>query len=160
MSVEFIKAGTQTSDTLAKLRSESDSEHWERLTNERAIRRMLIEINGMTNELIDAAILGIVQGRQINNYYVTFEPVLGNDGSIHCVICNQLPVECAVIISDHRGGGNTGLQEEDKDLCFVSYICNWHAINPTVAELEIQRQNVWLRLLELKRKYEREENET
>ena len=36
---------------------------------------------------------------------------------------------------------------------------DWHAINPKVAESEIQRQNLWLRLLEIQRSYEIEEDE-
>ena len=158
MPVEFIKADTRTSNTLKRLRSERASQYWEHLTNEHAIRPMLLEIKGITDELIDAAILGIVQGRQSSNNYATFEPVLGNDGSIHCVICNQQPVACAVTIYEDSRGSTGGQEEYDKDLFFVSYICNWHAINPTVAELEIQRQNIWSRLLELKRRYEKEEN--
>jgi hypothetical protein len=45
-------------------------------------------------------------------------------------------------------------EQEDKDLSFVSFTCDWHAINPKVAESEIQRQNLWLRLLEIQRRYE------
>ena len=44
---------------------------------------------------------------------------------------------CAVIIpGDTRE--NTMSQQEDKDLSFVSFTCDWHAINPKVAESEIQ----------------------
>jgi hypothetical protein len=57
---------------------------------------------------------------------------------------------CCIIPGDTRE--NTMSQEqEDKDLSFVSFTCDWHAINPKVAESEIQHQNVWLRLLEIQR---------
>jgi len=50
-------------------------------------------------------------------------------------------------------------EQEDKDLSFVSFTCDWHEVNPKVAESEIQRRNLWLRLLKIQRRYEKEEDE-
>jgi hypothetical protein len=35
----------------------------------------------------------------------------------------------------------------------------WHAIYPKIAESEIQHRNLWLRPLEIQRRYEKEEDE-
>jgi hypothetical protein len=141
------------------LRSEEDSENWEQLTNEKIIRRMLLKTKGMTEKLVDSVIFAVVRVRKVNKNRVALGPILGKDGSIHCVICNNFPVVCAVIIPADAGENTTGLEQEDKDLSFVSFTCDWHAINPKVAESEIRCQNVWSRLLELQRRYEKEEDE-
>jgi hypothetical protein len=159
MSVEFIRDDEEISEILNKLRSEEDSENWEQLTNEKAIRRMLLKTKGMSDKLIDAAIFAVIRVRKVNKNRVALGPILGKDGSIHCVICNNSPGVCAVIIPANTRKNTTGLEQEDKDLSFVSFTCDWHAINPKVAESEIQRQNLWLRLLEIQRRYEKEEDE-
>jgi hypothetical protein len=159
MSVEFIRDDGDLSEILNKLRSEEDSENWQQFTNEKIIRRMLLKTKGMTEKLADSAIFAVIRVRKVNKNSVALGPILGKDGSIHCVICDNSPVVCAVIISANTGGNMTGLEQEDKDLSFVSFTCDWHAINPKVAESEIQRQNLWLRLLEIQRRYEKEEDE-
>jgi len=159
MSVEFIRDSGEISEVLNILRSEEDSENWEQLTNERIIRRMLLKTKGMTEKLVDSAIFAVVRVRKVNKNRVALGPILGKDGSIHCVICNNSPVVCTVIIPANTEENVTGLEQEDKDLSIVSFTCDWHAINPKVAESEIQRQNVWLRLLEIQRRYEKEEDE-
>jgi hypothetical protein len=159
MSVEFIRDDGDLSEILNKLRSEGDSENWEQLTNEKIIRRMLLKTKGMTEKLVDSAIFAVVRVRKVNKNSVALGPILGKDGSIHCVICNKYPVVCAVIIPANTGENMTGREQEDKDLSFVSFTCDWHAINPKVTESEIQRQDVWLRLLEIQRRYEEEEDE-
>jgi len=158
MSVEFIRDDGDLSEILNKLRSAEDSENWEQLTNEKIIRRILLKTKGMTEKLVDSAIFAVVRVRKVNKNRVALGPILGKDGSIHCVICNKYPIVSAVIISANTGENMRGL-EQDKDLSFVSFTCDWHAINPKVAESEIQRQDVWLRLLEIQRKYEKEEDE-
>jgi len=125
MSVEFIKDSGDLSEILNKLRSEEDSERWELLTNEKTSRRMLLKTKGMTEKLVDSAIFAVLRVRKVNKNRVALGPILGKDGSIHCVICNKHPVVCAVIIPS-----NTGLEQEDKDLSFASFTCEWHAINP------------------------------
>ena len=120
---------------------------------------MLLKTKGMSDKLIDAAIFAVIRTRRVNKNRVALGPILGKDGSIHCVICNNSPVVCAVIIPADTRENTTGLEQEDKDLSFVSFTCDWHAINPKVAESEIRRQNVWLRLLEIQRRYEKEEDE-
>lgn len=159
MSVEFIRDDGEISEILNKLRSEEDSERWEQLTNEKTIRRMLLKTKGMTEELVDAAIFAVVRVRNVNKNRVALGPILGKDGSIHRVICNNSPVVCAVIIPADTRENMTGLEQEDKDLSFVSFTCDWHTINPKVTESEIQHQNLWLRLLEIQRRYEKEEDE-
>jgi hypothetical protein len=158
MSVEFIRDDGDLSEILNKLRSEKDSEQWEQLTNEKTIRRMLPKTKGMTEELVDAAIFAVVRVRKVNKNRVALGPILGKDGSIHCVICNKSPVVCAVIIPADTRENTTSQEQEDKDLSFVSFTCDWHAINPKVAESEIRRRNVWSRLLEIQRRYEKEED--
>jgi hypothetical protein len=145
MSVEFLRDDREISEILNKLRSEEDSENWEQLTNEKAIKRMLLKTKGMSDKLIDAAIFAVIRVRKVNKNRVALGPILGKDGSIHCVICNNSPVVCAVIIPADTRENTTGLEQEDKDLSFVSFTCDWHAINPKVAESEIQRQNLWLK---------------
>jgi hypothetical protein len=159
MSVEFIRDDEEISEILNKLRSEENPENWEQLTNEKAIRRMLLKTKGMSDKLIDAAIFAVIRVRKVSKNRVALSPILGKDGSVHCVICNNSPVVCAVIIPANTRENMTGLEQEDKDLSFVSFTCDWHAINPKVTESEIQRQNVWLRLLEIQRRYEKEEDE-
>jgi hypothetical protein len=155
MSVEFIGDDGDLSEILNKLRSEEASEHWEQLTDEKAIRRILLKTKGVSDKLIDAAIFAVIRVRKVNKNRVALV-LLGKDGSTHCVICNNSPVVCAVIIPANTRENTTGLEQEDRDLSFVSFTCDWHAINPKVAESEIQRQNVWLRLLEIQRRYEKE----
>jgi len=159
MSVEFLRDDGDLSEILNKLRSEEDSENWEQLTNEKTIRRMLLKTKGMSDKLIDAAIFAVIRTRRVNKNRVALGPILGKDGSIHCVICNNSPVVCAVIIPANSRENMMSQEQEDKDLSFVSFTCDWHAINPKVAELEIQRRNLWLRLLEIQRSYEIEEDE-
>jgi hypothetical protein len=159
MSVEFIRDDREISEILNKSRSEEDSENWEQLTKEKIIRRMLLKTKGMSDKLVDAAIFAVIRVRKVNKNRVALGPILGKDGSIHCVICNNSPVVCAVIIPANTRENTTAQEQEDKDLSFVSFTCDWHAINPKVAESEIQRQNVWLRLLEIQRRYEKEEDE-
>src|SRR5215207_725024 len=113
MSVEFIKDSGDLSEILNKLRSEEDSERWELLTNEKTSRRMLLKTKGMTEKLVDSAIFAVLRVRKVNKNRVALGPILGKDGSIHCVICNKHPVVCAVIISANtgenmRGGTGTG----------------------------------------------------
>ena len=98
MPVEFVRDDGDLSEILNKLRSEEDSEQWEQLTNEKTIRRMLLKTKGMTEEWVDAAIFAVVRVRKVNKNRVALGPILGKDGSIHCVICNKSPVVCAVII--------------------------------------------------------------
>ena len=155
MSVEFIRDDGEISEILNKLRSEEDSERWEQLTNEKTIRRMLLKTKGMTEELVDAAIFEVVRVRNVNKNRVALGPILGKDGSIHCVICNNSPVVCAVIIPADTRENMMGLEQEDKDLSFVSFTSDWHTINPKVTESEIQHQNLWLRLLEIEKIRER-----
>src|SRR5215208_3654475 len=130
MSVEFIRDDEEISEVLNKLRSEENPENWEQLTNEKTIRRMLLKTKGMTEKLVDSAIFAVVRVRKANKNRVALGPILGKDGSIHCVICNKSPVVCAVIIPANTGENVTGLEQEDKDLSFVSFTCDWHAINP------------------------------
>src|SRR5215208_872160 len=159
MSVEFIRDDGEISEILNKLRSEEGPENWEQLTNEKTIRRMLLKTKGMSDKLIDAAIFAVVRVRKVNKNRVALGPILGKDGSIHCVICNNFPVVCAVIIPANSGDDTMLQEQENKDLSFVSFTCDWHAINPKVAESEIQGRNSWLRLLEIQRRYEKEEDE-
>jgi hypothetical protein len=49
---------------------------------------------------------------------------------------------CAVIIPSNTRENTMAQEQEDKDLFFISFTCDWHAINPKVAESEIQRQNL------------------
>ena len=49
---------------------------------------------------------------------------------------------CAVIIPGDTRENTMSQEQEDKDLSFVSFTCDWHAINQKVAESEIQRQNL------------------
>ena len=142
MSVEFIRDSGDLSEILNKLRSQEDSENWEQLTNEKAIRRMLLKTKGMSDKLIDAAIFAVIRTRRVNKNRVALGPILGKDGSIHCVICNNSPVVCAVIIPSNTRDNMMSQEQENKDLSFVSFTCDWHAINPKVAESEIQRQNL------------------
>ena len=51
MSVEFKKDDEEISEVLNKLRSEENPENWEQLTNEKAIRRMLLKTKGMSDNL-------------------------------------------------------------------------------------------------------------
>jgi hypothetical protein len=159
MSVEFIRDDREISEILNKSRSEEDSENWEQLTKEKIIRRMLLKTKGMSDKLVDAAIFAVIRVRKVNKNRVALGPILGKDGSIHCVICNNSPVVCAVIIPANTRENTTAQEQEDKDLSFVSFTCDWHAINPKVSESEIQRRNLWLRLLEIQRRYEKEEDE-
>jgi hypothetical protein len=104
MSIEFIRYGQQTSDKLDRLRSENDPVYWEQLTNEKASRRSLLKTKEMTEKLVNAAILGIIQARKTDNNKVALMPILGKDGLVHCVICNTSPVICAIIIpTDTKG---------------------------------------------------------
>ena len=89
MSVEFIRDDEEISEVLNKLRSEENPENWEQLTNEKAIRRMLLKTKGMTEKLVDAAIFAVVRARKANKNSVALGPILGKYGSIHCVICNK-----------------------------------------------------------------------
>ena len=66
MSVEFIRDSGDLSEILNKLRSQEDSENWEQLTNEKAIRRMLLKTKGMSDKLIDAAIFAVIRTRRVN----------------------------------------------------------------------------------------------
>jgi hypothetical protein len=159
MSVEFIRDDGEISEILNKLRSKENPENWEQLTNEKAIRRMLLKTKGMPNKLIDAAIFAVILTRRVNKNRVALGPILGKDGSIHCVICNNSPVVCAVIIPSNTRDNTMSQEQENKDFSFVSFKCDWHAINPKFAESEIQRRNLWLRLLEIQRRYEKEEDE-
>lgn len=155
MSIKFVKISRNTSESLNRLRSEIHPDNWERITDEIASRRKFQKTKGMTEELIDAAILGVIQARNDRQEDVVYAPILGKDGSIHCVICNNFPVVCVVIIpADTRTG-----QGQENTPNFVSFICNYHAINPEIAESEIQRRNVWVRLFELQNKYKKEEND-
>ena len=113
-------------EVLNKLRSEEDSENWEQLANEKT--------KGTSDILIDAAIFAVIRVRKVNKNRAALGPILGKDGSIHCVICNNSPVVCAVIIPANTRENTTGLEQEDKDLSFVSITCDWHAINPKVAD--------------------------
>jgi hypothetical protein len=159
MSVEFIRDDRDLSEILNKSRSEEDSENWEQLTNEKIIRRMLLKTKGMTEKLVDSAIFAVVRVRKVNKNRVALGLILGKDGSIHCVICNKYPVMCAVIIPANTGENTMAQEQEDKDLSFISFTCDWHAINPKITESEIKHQNLWLRLLEIQRRYEKEEDE-
>jgi hypothetical protein len=98
MSVEFIRDDGEISEILNKLLSKEDSEQWEHLTNEKTIRLTLLKTKGMSDKLIGAAIFAVIQTRRVNKNRVALGPILGKDGSIHCVICNNSPVVCAVII--------------------------------------------------------------
>jgi hypothetical protein len=71
MSVEFIGDDGDLSEILNKLRSEEASEHWEQLTNEKTIRRMLLKTKGMSDKLIDAAIFAV---RKVNKNRVALGP--------------------------------------------------------------------------------------
>lgn len=55
MAVELIRDSTGISGVLNRIRSE-DSENWKQLTNEKAIRPMLLKSKGMTDKQLDTAI--------------------------------------------------------------------------------------------------------
>jgi hypothetical protein len=63
------------------------------------------------------------------------------------------------VCATNTGEKTMSQEQEDKDLSFVSFTCDWHEVNPKVAESEIQRRNLWLRLLKVQRRYEKEEDE-
>jgi hypothetical protein len=55
MAVKLIRDSTGNSGVLNRIRPE-DYENWKQLTNERAIRPMLLKSKGMTDILLDATI--------------------------------------------------------------------------------------------------------
>jgi hypothetical protein len=62
MAVELIRDSTGTSGVLNRKRSE-DSENWKQLTNEKAIRPMLLKSKGMIDKRLEPLFLQI-----LNNY--------------------------------------------------------------------------------------------
>ena len=156
--IELIIVSKETSEALNKLRVKMESENWDQFTNEKATRRMLSKSKTMSEDLIDANIFAIPHAREIKNDKVLSMPILGKDGSIHCVVCNGFPVVCAVIIPSMTNKVPMTDNIND-DVTFISFVCNKHAIDPDLTQKEIEDKNVWLRLLHLGDSYLKEESE-
>jgi hypothetical protein len=65
------------------------------------------------------AIFAVIRVRKVNKNRVALV-LLGKDGSTHCVICNNSPVVCAVIIpANTREYDRTGTRRQRSLLCIL-----------------------------------------
>jgi hypothetical protein len=121
-------------------------DRWEGLLHESVYRYKLSHFPDMTNELMNSFIVSMLGAKIKRNNIVAPLIPIDDHGKPKCVICSTVPVVKAMALVANRDPlpGN-------EDVSLVFFICKNHAEDPEGTQKEINDNDLFPQLLELRK---------